>query len=367
MLDRKTLLGFFLISFSMILLELLYVRIISVIFWHQLSYFSITLSLLGLGIGAGFYGLFVAKKSDNPHLLFFLAVLYSLAITLSIFLLSFTSFKTFEISVFNVCMHLVTQTFWLTIPFIFGGMILTAFFHKYGALSHKLYFVNLIGSGLGCLLFVVLANVISATSLCLLMAFFAAIAALLLYVELNGTFKFALISYLVVLIILSVFSEHLIKINPASGKYWSVLFEKPDFKHEYSKWGSLNRIDVFWKEGESIKVVLQDGTAPTTLLNAQAEDRKERLDHWARSLGFQMKQEPSVFIIGMGGGLDVAAALQYNAASVEAVEVNPIIYDLLDDKYRTFTGDLLNNDKVSAHLGEGRSFLRRMDKQSQKG
>jgi SAM-dependent methyltransferase len=67
-----------------------------------------------------------------------------------------------------------------------------------------------------------------------------------------------------------------------------------------------------------------------------------------------------VLVIGAGSGNDVDAALMQGAAHVDAVEIDPAIYNIgrsdhPDQPYR--------DPRVTVHIDDGRSFLRRTDRQ----
>ena len=66
-----------------------------------------------------------------------------------------------------------------------------------------------------------------------------------------------------------------------------------------------------------------------------------------------------VLIIGAGSGNDVAAALRQGAKHVDAVEIDPVIYDLgrRDHPNRPY-----RDPRVSVHLDDGRSFVRKTER-----
>jgi SAM-dependent methyltransferase len=72
------------------------------------------------------------------------------------------------------------------------------------------------------------------------------------------------------------------------------------------------------------------------------------------------KRFDDVLIIGAGSGNDVAAALWQKSGRVDAVEIDPVISDLGRREHpdRPFA-----DPRVSLHLDDGRSFIRRTDKQ----
>ncbi len=66
-----------------------------------------------------------------------------------------------------------------------------------------------------------------------------------------------------------------------------------------------------------------------------------------------------VLIIGAGSGNDVSRALQWGAARVDAVEIDPVIYGL---GRRDHPDAPYADPRVSINLGDGRNFLRATDK-----
>ncbi|MEZ5383272.1 MAG: hypothetical protein R2754_15940 [Microthrixaceae bacterium] len=66
----------------------------------------------------------------------------------------------------------------------------------------------------------------------------------------------------------------------------------------------------------------------------------------------------NVLVIGSGGGNDVALALQKGAKHVDAVEIDPVLYELGRDHHpdRPYS-----DPRVDVHIDDGRAFLERSD------
>ena len=77
------------------------------------------------------------------------------------------------------------------------------------------------------------------------------------------------------------------------------------------------------------------------------------------NIAYVGKSKPKILIIGAGGGDQVLDALHYGAARITAVEINPIINDIIKNKMRDFWGDLYSQPEVEVVTEEGRSFVRR--------
>src|SRR5262249_25949979 len=66
-----------------------------------------------------------------------------------------------------------------------------------------------------------------------------------------------------------------------------------------------------------------------------------------------------VLIIGAGSGNDVSRALQWGARHIDAVEIDPVIYEL---GQRDHPDQPYQDPRVTVHLNDGRNFLRSTDK-----
>lgn len=68
-----------------------------------------------------------------------------------------------------------------------------------------------------------------------------------------------------------------------------------------------------------------------------------------------------VFVIGVGGGRDILAALAFGHQSVKGAEINPHIIEAVGSTFGEFSGGILQHSGVSVVLDEARSFISRED------
>ncbi|MFZ2540777.1 MAG: hypothetical protein WAW75_03265, partial [Gallionella sp.] len=153
----------------------------------------------------------------------------------------------------------------------------------------------------------------------------------------------------------------------------------------YEKWSPLARVtvfpDVFWRRDPKLPFgwgmsptyvsqrrinqlwIEQDACAgtPITEFSGNLEDVNFlRFDITA--VAYHVWPETKkVFIIGPGGGRDVLTALNFGVPAVTACDINPVIVDLVENKFKDFAGDLYSRPGVTVHVGEGRSTIRRME------
>jgi hypothetical protein len=65
-------------------------------------------------------------------------------------------------------------------------------------------------------------------------------------------------------------------------------------------------------------------------------------------------------VIGTGGGRDLASALVLGAGRVDGVEINPIIVrEVMTDRFFDYSGRVYADPRVTVHVEDGRSFVRR--------
>jgi Spermine/spermidine synthase domain len=135
----------------------------------------------------------------------------------------------------------------------------------------------------------------------------------------------------------------------------------------YTAWNTISRVDVYGSPTSRV-LVIDAGTAATGINDlsggvrhflAQPEDTTD----FDSGLAYIGKVRPRVLIIGSGAGGEVLDGIRYGASSITAVEVNPIITDIVTRRMREYWGDLFEQPEVHLVTDEGRSFIRRSREQ----
>jgi len=81
------------------------------------------------------------------------------------------------------------------------------------------------------------------------------------------------------------------------------------------------------------------------------------------ALPYALLDRPDVLVLGAGGGGDVLLALYHNANSIDAVELNPQMTQLVSETYAAFAGYIYDDPHVTVHTREARGFVAQRDKQ----
>jgi hypothetical protein len=260
------------------------------------------------------------------------------------------------------------------LPFFTGGTVLSLAFARLTVRINALYASDLLGAALGCLALVPLMNLLGAPGVVLSAATLAAVASVCLaparwkrwaaraaYVVLGVPFLMQLAG-------LGPFDVDAIK---GSEREPRLLF---------SKWNSFSRVGVYdyphadWslspkftgKPGPSLFMDI-DASASTPILGSTGNIKDaEYLRYELTAIGYHLVERPGGFdalVIGPGGGRDVLSALAFGAKRVEGVEINPIIVrDVMLDRFRAYSGNLYGHPRVSVHVEDGRSYVRRSEK-----
>ena len=145
----------------------------------------------------------------------------------------------------------------------------------------------------------------------------------------------------------------------------------------FSKWNSFSRVAVYdrahgdWSlsprvtgsRGEALFMDI-DSAASTPILKGTGKlEDAEYLRYELTALAYHLVERPEGFqalVIGPGGGRDLLSALVFGASHVDGVEINPIIArDVMLADFREYSGGIYAHPKVSAHIDDGRSFIRR--------
>lgn len=82
------------------------------------------------------------------------------------------------------------------------------------------------------------------------------------------------------------------------------------------------------------------------------------LDYVTGALPYRAVERPRTLVIGAGGGTEVLNALVHGAPEVTALEVDPGVFGLVRGPLAAWSGDLYGRDDVRPVVAEGRGWLR---------
>jgi spermidine synthase len=101
-----------------------------------------------------------------------------------------------------------------------------------------------------------------------------------------------------------------------------------------------------------------DGGGPIGIMGSLRENEKAYMDYLPMAAPYTIIAKPDVLLIGLSGGINAQVALYKGARKIDIVEPSAEMIRLLrnDSNLSRFTGNLLRSDTISVIQGEGRAF-----------
>jgi spermidine synthase len=354
-----------LISFVGLLLEVGYTRVISFKLFYYYTYLVIGLALLGIGTG----GVLVAisahlRRAATDTIMMWGLLIGAASVGVGYVVVARTPTDTFAIwdygtlTSFANLARLLVICFALFASFIAIGVMIATLFSRRPERIGRLYFADLLGAGLACAIVVALLGTIGPPATILLGGLILALAGLRIAARRRSR----------VLPVAAVLTAVL-----AAGAIWPSLLprQRPDAlkqkvdeaKEPYWSWSPIFRVDVA-EVSPDARLLFHDGLFGSVIYRWNGDvSSLGRYQSDARSFPFAVTSKPPgrVLIIGAAGGNEVLTSLYFNAGHIDAIELNPVTYDLVTNKFADYDGHLAENPKVNYEQGDGRSFLARSD------
>jgi predicted membrane-bound spermidine synthase len=363
----KLLFTIFAVTFSTMLVEVLLTRVFSVLYFGQFAFLIISLALFGYGLSGIFLtlGKLPQREDQTTRLLarYLLLFAISLPVAYKATLVLTIDFLHLFNPISNL-LFLVLNCLILLVPFFFGGVVLALIFSSYSDRIGRLYFIDLAGAGLGSLAIIPLIPRLGPNRILLLLFLLLALAWVFLAPG-RRTARTGIMTLLAVAFALMYrFDENVFPIVPKLVEWkrqYNVQLENK--RIEYSKWSTIDKIDVA-PFGPGRKVIWINGGTMQSFMKKFDGNLKtlEKIEWDPVGLPFQITRKGSAVIIGSGGGYEVLCALSQGFKRIVAIEMDPVICDLLQNEYAAYTGNIFHLPQVTLLADEGRSALKRMNR-----
>lgn len=384
-----------LLAGSIIAYEITLVRIFSIAQWHHFAHMIISLALLGFGasgtvisltqhwlIGSRSKSEVVGRRFHNAYTI--CGLLYSISVVGCFVLHQYVPFNPLMLvwqpsqvlSVF--ALYLI-----LSFPFFFGAACIGLALLQFAGSVNRLYFFDLFGSGIGALGVIATMYLIPpAQNLTLISAigFCAVLIANWRNWRAQQRRIVSITGLAAVFIGYLLFNPISIKISPYKGLSSTLNFPDAEILNErHSPLGVLHvvRSDLIRAvPGLSLKTqypvqpqlgLFTDADGMTAITDFGGNLSKlGYLGDTTSALAYHLIEPPRVLVLGAGGGGDVLNALYHGAVSVDAVELNPEVFELVAQEHNDFAGHIYAPDSpypVRVHVAEARGFVRSTTKQ----
>jgi len=349
----------FVIGFVSLTLEIAYTRVISFKLFYYYTYFVIGLALLGLGAASAFTALSNRLRMQDPvRLVQRVAPVAGLIGVVGYAVVSrlptdvnliWTGSR--AAAVWQLVLLLVLSIS-LTGVFFAVGLLFASLVVSQAAEMRRLYFWDLSGAALGCLLAVPLQATIGPPAMILISM--VVLAALGLVVTLMDGRRWLPTAGVVLVVGLVAIACGQLKVLADQTK----TLRDAD-KVEAGDWGPVFRVDAV--DLGDLKVLHHDGLWGSSIWRYDGTPATTaRFDNDNRQIPFAaLPKGPSVLIIGAAGGNEIMGALTYGASHIDAVELNPVTANLLRHDFYEYSGKIVDDPRVRYVQGDGRTFLAR--------
>jgi hypothetical protein len=373
--DRASLIGIAAVSAALLMTELALTRIFSVTMYYHFAFLAISIALFGLS-ASGVLVFILRRRLEpvaTPALLAAGSLLHGLAT-----LVALAALVRIRVGLNYTPANLVLMlTIYLlaALPFLTGGAVIALAFTRMSARINVLYAADLIGAAAGCLALIPLLNRLGAPGVVMTAAALTLMAGVCFSAPASRRRTAAAAAVLLAVPL---------GLQLAGSAPFDVIGTKG---HEadrvlFSMWNSFSRIGVYdrqhgdWSlsptftgdKGDSLFMDI-DSAASTPILKGTALNGRARVEdagylrYELTALAYHLAERPGGFdalVIGPGGGRDLVSALVFGARHVDGVEINPIIArNVMQDRFRDYSGNIYGDRRVSIFVDDGRSFVRR--------
>lgn len=269
------------------------------------------------------------------------------------------------------------------LPFLAGALYLGVIFLKAKKTFSRVYFADLVGSGL-CGLTVLLAMYVWRPDDLIMAPLILWLAGGLLWFVALGDRKG--MAAIVIVAILSAAVHYMApqvlgipKLAVSDYKGVSYARKFPDAKRVYERASPFGYIEVYassylhFAPGQSDNAAFNlekmpsnaylglyiDSEGPAGIIKDLPAEQTAYFKYLPMYYPYLLKKDPKTFVVQFGGGISTAVALKSGSSQVTVAEGNPALLSAFrEDKFlRDFTGDVLNNPKVNVVDYDGRLYV----------
>jgi spermidine synthase len=376
----------FFVSVCVLAFEIEVMRVFSVASWSNFGSMVISIALLGFGLAGTLLTLLSARVRERPEA-WLLASSFALGPSMAV------AHVLAQRVPFNPV--LITsdpmQLWWIgayyliyCVPFLAGGLFIGAAFVSLASRTHRLYFWNMLGSGLGGLLVLALMYVFPPQALIYPLVGLGAVPALLCatyWSPVEGRFRLRVREAALFVVLLGLSFVLLARwgaLNVSDFKPISYARRYPDSAQVHTSFSPRGEQRVFSSSffhfapglsdnasiglasmpGNAFVGLFTDGNGPVGIMRKLEPDEQGYIDYLPMSAPYLLLTHPKVLILGLGGGAGVQTALYNGAREVRVVESNPDLIRLLRDVpwFRQYTGNALQDTRVKVTNAEVRAY-----------
>ena len=374
--------GVFLLTFAVLVFQVVQTRILSVIAWYYMAFLAISVAMLGMTAGAVWVYLNRARLTSDRFSIALadssLLTAVSMPVSLAVQFCLVTSLTPTITSVIAWVLLMAV----MTVPYVFAGVAVSLVLTRSPFPIGLVYGVDLLGAAAGCAAVIGILNVFDGPSAILLAGFVSGLSALAFAyaatpserAELAMRPRWQRPMTTAVALALIIPLNLLLPVNLTPVMVKDVI--ESEWRTRTERWNSYSRILVYrpventiflWGPSpllDSNRRVVRarlniDGAAATTMY--RYDGTSESIDFLAYdivNLAYHLPGIAKSAVIGVGAGRDLMSAHLFGVKDITGVELNPIFIDLLtrDPFYAPFA-NLGSIPGLKLHVDDARSWF----------
>jgi len=358
--------------------EIALMRVLSIAQWHHFAYMIISVAMLGFAMSGTVIALLRRRIAGKERpLLAAGALALSASLTICFALSQMVPFETFRLTSEPAQLrHLLILYLILAVPFFLVSWCVALGFLIEPRRVGRLYFFNMLGSGLGAPAVVALLFWVRPGIVPLVLTAPAALAFSLAAGGLGRRWQLGLLIP-GALMLATGLTTHGKQIRGSEYKGLAHALRLPDARVVARSQSPLSELTAVASSAiretpgqlsgypmrelgelpEQIGLYFDGGSVSAVSRFDGALEPFAFLDYVTGALPYRLTARPEVLVVGAGGGLEVLSALYHGARHVTAVEVDPSVHSLVREELREHSGGLYEREDVTLVLAEGRGYL----------
>jgi len=380
------LLALFVISITLIAYELAVMRTFAVGSWSNFGSMIISISLLGIGLAGTLLTFFNKRLKQNiDSWLKLSALLLGPALAGAQVAAQYVPFNPIMISVDWIQIVWIGVYYFIyAIPFFIGAVFIGCIFVGFQEHVYKVYFWNMVGSGLGGFFILGLMYLLPPDRLVEPLVILSTLASLLCFVWFDEQtdrlqLPFSQVVIAAIIMIASIgFVAMAGQIRVSEFKPISYARQFPDSALVYYAYGPNGEFYAYQSsyfhfapglsDNASLKVksmpenaflgLYIDGQGPIGIMRKLKPDEQSYIDYLPMAAPYLLFHNPNVLLLQLGGGIGISDALYHQAQSVSVAEPDPTLIHILKDEsfFRQYNGDILRDPRVHIYNTDPRAF-----------
>ncbi len=365
-------LGIALVAFCTLVLELSLVRVFDVILTTTMGYVVVTATVFALGLGGIYLYIFPVDRQRALRLMPLLYISFAVTTLLILPLLNVLPFK-LNLAGTSIVVQIVS---WIAMyliliaPFFVAGMIISLILTHYSSQVHSLYFFDLVGAGLGCVLLIPLIGPYGPGGIQFMVAGMVLLGAAVFTRRRIAIFSLVAIS--LVLCVYPATRDSYLEFHGHADKRGVDTWIKRGLR-DYVRWDPVSKLDVLEASPNAYNFALDGGQQGSWLQHFDGDFKRLRQEMLENPTGYYFGinsvvhyllrgTEPEVLIIGAAVGGETKAAVLFGAKLVDSIELVKEMVEAAKTRYAAYSGNVFNHARVNYLIGEGRAFLRASNK-----